>query len=126
MIREKILRISETALVESMSKRYTNSLVLSGFILQKPKFNEKNCSFIIYQINKTDNGLSLVKTYSAIAFIPKIVEQLKQIKHCCFVVIYCTFEYNPRTKKPQAQAWKCDIAVELSEELDPPYQRSEL
>lgn len=126
---EKILLLANGDLVKSMSGRYLNSLMLNGFILQKPKFinNTKKgieaCSFILHQINLTESGQVLDKTYSIMVYIPKVVEQMKTITTCCFVTCACNLEWNGIRKLAYGQAYDIEISCVLSDELDEPYNK---
>ena len=118
-LNELISEIGESALGVSMSGRYTNTLTLNGFILQKPKFiknvnrNNESCSFIIYQISRTIDNQTGIKSFNAITYLPKVVEKMKEVKTCCFITCFCRLEWTPKLRSYNAQMYECDITCEM-------------
>lgn len=127
-LEELINEIGNSALGVSMSGRYTNSLTLNGFLLQKPKFiknkyrNNESCSFIIYQISRTPDNQTGVKSFNAITYLPKVVEKLKGVKTCCFITLFCNLEWTPKMRSYTAQMYDCEITCEMTYELLGEYQ----
>jgi len=127
-LEELISEIGESALGVSMSGRYTNSLTLNGFLLQKPKFirnqyrNNESCSFIIYQISRTLDNQTGVKSFNAITYLPQLVNKLKGVENCCFITLFCRLEWTPKLRSYTAQMYDCEITCEMDYKLLGEYQ----
>lgn len=75
-----------------MTRQYTNEVVLSGWIVRKPKcikhdkLDIESCSLLLHQINN-NNGQVKIETFNCVCYIKDLVEQLKNQKKILFVAI---------------------------------------
>lgn len=126
---EELIRfIANTKLGQSINGKYANSLQINGFILQQPKIIDNpvrklvSCSFILHQINVMGDGLS-TKTYSAITFLPKTVEEIKKINSVAFVNCLARIEWNPKLKNYIVVVHTLEVNCLIDKPLLPAYER---
>lgn len=128
MIENKIKEICDSGIGESMSGKYSNSLSLNGFILQKPKFikNEKtgseSVSFIIHQMQKTTEGQYMDRSFSTISYVPKIIEEMRKVDKVVFINTLSQLFWFGAKKSYYVITTSIEISCTLDIELDEPYK----
>ena len=125
MIETKLRTIVKSTIGITMSGRYANSLVINGFIIQKPKqgYNKKGYSFIIHQPQYDEQGVLVDTSFNIVAYAKSTIDIIEKIDHVCFISCWCKLVWNYRMKTAYGQLVKCEINCELDEELLPPYQK---
>lgn len=129
MLNNKIKQIADSSLNFGMNNRYANSVQLSGWIMQKPKFshnprtNSKAVSFILVQVMTTPTGEIETNSFSIITYVDGIMEQLLKLEHVAFVVMIGKLVFNRYKKTTSPQLLQCEITHETDIELEPSYER---
>ena len=114
--------ISSNPVVVEMTRRYTNEIALSGFILQKPKIithsvsGKESCSFILYQVNNTDNGLEY-NSFSCITYTKELVDQFKNLNKVILVATDGKMRYSKKVKFFYSQVYNIKTLCELENDL---------
>ena len=130
MLNDKIKQIAESSLNFGMNNRYANSVQLSGWIMQKPKFshnprtNSKAVSFILFQVMTTPTGEIETNSFSVITYVDGIMEQLMKLEHVAFIVLIGKLVFNRFKKTVSPQLLQCEITHETDIELEPSYERN--
>ena len=111
-----------------MSGKYTNTLMLNGFIIMKPKTitnarGVKSSSFILHQISANYTGEVIDKTFSVMVYVPAVVEELEKMTNVSFVTCFCSLEWNRKLKMNYAQAYNIEVSSLVGEELEESYNK---
>lgn len=131
-IEKALTNIANSDIGISISGRYTNTISLNGFIVQKPritpnrKTGNETCSFILHQITKTINGYIVDKTFHVLCYLPNVVDRLKELENICFVNVVGTFERSRKYKCDYCQMYNFEINCELSEKFTKEYERGDM
>ena len=102
--------------------KYRNIVVLSGFILRKPKFikhdktDVESCSFILYQIVK-NKGITEISSQSCLVYATDLVNQLKGKNNVLFVATLGKFRYSGRVHNYYSHITEMEILYELDIEM---------
>lgn len=129
-LEEKILAINNTTLGATMSNRYTNSVSISGWILQQPKFkvnkelNRKSCSFILHQIGLTSTGETNDDTFPVICYVSDTIFRLiQETTSVCYICIIGSLMWQPTIKTYAIYMNDFQIVNWLDMELEPRYHK---
>lgn len=127
-LEEKIELIGNSSITIALHGRYADTITLSGWVLQKPKFIQGNkkesCSFILHQINNID-GITYDKTFSILAYQPDVIELMRTVDKVSLVHVVGMLGFNSVKKFYFPQVFDAKISHVLDVELEPPYERKE-
>lgn len=98
---ETIGFILNSELAPETTYRYKNTIVLSGWVIRKPKFilSEKSrvesCSLLLFQINKTTRYIK-IDSFSCLAFDKIVVEELKKLNYVTYIGLLGVLRYSKK------------------------------
>ena len=122
-LKEKIAKIRESRFVDDKYHKYNHSVVLSGYILQKPREGEVSATglpmrtFYVFQIK--EHGFNLFPCH---AFAMEVIKQLDKLEYCAELVILGRLAYNKKSRY-SLQIEEIKIVAEFTElRLDPSYE----
>lgn len=128
MTLEEKIRIAANSPYGVREIRYSNSIQLQGFILDKPKIikstntgqNKESASFWVHQV--WQYGVNVIdKSFYVITYSPTAIEKLKALNHLAFVNIVGILSYNRKVRTTQVQ---CEL-LDFNFELDVPFGEQE-
>lgn len=83
-------KVIKNPITIDMTYKYNNQVVLSGWVLRKPKFIKhditgiESCSFALYQITNANGNLKL-ESFSCMCYVKDLVDQLKKVNKVLFL-----------------------------------------
>lgn len=120
-ITDTINKVLEHPLLIDMTHKVKNDVVLSGFILRKPKFIKhdktgvESCSLPLYQITNA-NGKIKFESFSTMIYVRELIDQLKQIDKVLFVATVGKLRHHPKLGD-YSQIVEMETLAELDIEL---------
>lgn len=129
-ISEVIAKVVENPITVGMSKRYKNSVAISGWVLRKPKFQTfdsngiESCSLILYQMENTTDYLKM-QSYSIMIYDPTLVQELKNIKSVVFLAGVGKLCFSKKIKSLYCHLEEAKIVYELDIPLAEEWRRKD-
>lgn len=131
MIEDIINQIASSPIGIKMKRSYSNSVEISGWVLQEPKYvknektNNETCSFILYQIGTMLNGDTFVKTFNVITYSRELIKRLREEIHgnVFFIAATCSLVWNGKIRSYNCHMGNFMIPCELDTKLEPPYAK---
>lgn len=114
MQREIIIEIAESTLGQLLEIKHKNSLIISGFLYQKPRFlvhdktKFESCTFVLHHIARLKNRI-MDKPYPLMIMKKDIIKKFKQIDKVCYITCCCRVEWQPKMKSLAAKVMDFEI-----------------
>lgn len=114
-VNQALERCAKDTFVHTMQARYTNRLLINGFIVEKPKIFKcerrggEMAQFTMYQFYIKENGEFTYKTYYTLTYINQIIDKLRDMKYITLVNCDCRLDYNKSKHTYTPNAIQLDV-----------------